>query len=199
MMSPMKKLLAIIILSLCFITPSQANDIRDFQIEGISIGDSLLGYMSSKKIKSELERTRPNYSYIDFKYGAVYLQDDLKQYDFLSFFVKPNDKRYLIHGVRGGIIYNEKLKECLQKRNEISEEIDQMFKGAKKIEKSFKSRLDPSGKSFKYEIAFVLNSGAEITLVCSDWEENLRKEKNWVESLSIAIETENVVNWLKGK
>ena len=135
MMSPMKKLLAIIILSLCFITPSQANDIRDFQIEGISIGDSLLGYMSSKKIKSELERTRPNYSYIDFKYGAVYLQDDLKQYDFLSFFVKPNDKRYLIHGVRGGIIYNEKLKECLQKRNEISEEIDQMFKGAKKNRK----------------------------------------------------------------
>jgi len=27
-------------------TPSQANDIRDFQIEGLSIGDSLLNYYS---------------------------------------------------------------------------------------------------------------------------------------------------------
>ena len=35
----MKKFLNIIVLSLCLITPSQADDIRDFQIEGISIGD----------------------------------------------------------------------------------------------------------------------------------------------------------------
>ena len=46
----MKKLLAIIILSLCFITPSQADDIRDFQIEGMSVGDSLLDYFSEKEI-----------------------------------------------------------------------------------------------------------------------------------------------------
>ena len=74
-----------------------------------------------------------------------------------------------------------------------------MFKGAKKIENSYKSKLDPSGKSYKYEIVFALSSGAEVALVCSDWEENLRKEKNWVESLGISITTKNVVNWLKGK
>ena len=46
----MKKLLAIIILSLCFITPSQADDIRDFQIEGISVGDSLLKFYKKADI-----------------------------------------------------------------------------------------------------------------------------------------------------
>ena len=52
----MKKLLAIVILSLFLITPSQADDIRDFQIEGISIGDSTLNYMDKKnKLK------RPDY------------------------------------------------------------------------------------------------------------------------------------------
>ena len=49
----MKKLLAIIILSLCFITPSQADDIRDFQIEGMSVGDSLLDYFSDKATKEK--------------------------------------------------------------------------------------------------------------------------------------------------
>ena len=48
----MKKLLAIVVLSLFLITPSQANDIRDFQIEGMSIGDSLLDNFSEKQIKN---------------------------------------------------------------------------------------------------------------------------------------------------
>lgn len=45
----MKKILAILAFSLHFITPSQANDIREFEIEGISIGDSALDYFSEKK------------------------------------------------------------------------------------------------------------------------------------------------------
>ena len=32
-------------------TPSSSDDIRDFQIEGMSIGDSLLDYFSKDKIK----------------------------------------------------------------------------------------------------------------------------------------------------
>ena len=51
MLSPMKKLLAIVVLSLCFITPSQADDIRDFQIEGISVGESLLKHFPESEIK----------------------------------------------------------------------------------------------------------------------------------------------------
>ena len=46
----MKKFLAILILIFTLQTPSQADDIRDFQIEGMSIGDSLLDYFSKKKI-----------------------------------------------------------------------------------------------------------------------------------------------------
>ena len=45
-------------------TPSQADDIRDFQIEGMSVGDSLLDYMSTKKIKEEFETTKNHYKYL---------------------------------------------------------------------------------------------------------------------------------------
>ena len=40
----MKKLLAVIILVFTLQTPSQADDIRDFQIEGMSLEDSLLKF-----------------------------------------------------------------------------------------------------------------------------------------------------------
>ena len=48
----MKKISLIIVLSLCFTILSQADDIKDFQIEGISIGDSLLNYYDEKEIKN---------------------------------------------------------------------------------------------------------------------------------------------------
>ena len=53
----MKKFLAIIILSLCFIISSQADDITDFQIEGISLYDSALQHFSKTKIVCKSEPT----------------------------------------------------------------------------------------------------------------------------------------------
>ena len=56
----MKKFLAIIILNLCFIIPSQADDFKDFEIEGISVGDSLLNFYSEEKIKNSEPLHYPN-------------------------------------------------------------------------------------------------------------------------------------------
>ena len=50
------KLFLILILTLSFQTLSKADDIRDFQIEGISIGDNLLDYFSVDEIKIESGR-----------------------------------------------------------------------------------------------------------------------------------------------
>ena len=47
----MKRLLTILILIFTLQTSSWADDIRDFQIEGISIGDSLLDYFNENEIK----------------------------------------------------------------------------------------------------------------------------------------------------
>jgi hypothetical protein len=54
----MKKFLAILILIFTLPTPSQADDIRDFQIEGMSIGDSLLDYFSEEEIKTNIKKTK---------------------------------------------------------------------------------------------------------------------------------------------
>ena len=46
----MNKILLILILTLSFQSLTKAEDIKDFEIEGISIGDSLLDHMSLNKI-----------------------------------------------------------------------------------------------------------------------------------------------------
>ena len=47
----MKKLLLIFVLLFSFQSLTKADDIRDFEIEGMSIGDSLLDYFSEEEIK----------------------------------------------------------------------------------------------------------------------------------------------------
>jgi len=47
----MKKLLGILVLGLLLSTSAYTDDIKDFQIERISIGDSALDYFSEKEIK----------------------------------------------------------------------------------------------------------------------------------------------------
>ena len=48
----MMRLLLILILTLSFQTLAKADDIRDFQIEGISVGDSLLEFFNTNTIKA---------------------------------------------------------------------------------------------------------------------------------------------------
>ena len=55
----MKKLLGIIVLSLLFISaPSLADDITEFGLENINIGDSLLKHFSKSFIEKKKEISR---------------------------------------------------------------------------------------------------------------------------------------------
>ena len=63
----MKRLLLILVLTLSFQTWAKADDISDFEIEGISIGDSLLDFASEEKIKSIKARDQyPNDKFIRY-------------------------------------------------------------------------------------------------------------------------------------
>ena len=83
----MKKFLYITILISCFMLPSQADDIRDFQIEGISIGDSALDYYSKNELNNGIKSYYPNKKFylMDFKTKG-------SSYDGIQLAFKQNDK-----------------------------------------------------------------------------------------------------------
>ena len=113
----MKKLLAIIVLGLFLITPSQANDIRDFQIEGISIGDSALEFFSEKEIKKGKQNFYKNKKYTPVNISASFF----KTYTHFDFSYKSNDKKYIIKRMSGSIDYrNKDIKNCLKQVDESS-------------------------------------------------------------------------------
>ena len=75
----MKKLSTYLFLFLfSFSAPSFADDISEYQIEGISIGDSLLDHLSKEEIITEIERTKFVYNYLTDEFGEVYLSGNFE-------------------------------------------------------------------------------------------------------------------------
>ena len=198
----MKKLSTYLFLFLfSFSTPSFADDIRDLQIEGMSIGDSLLDYVSEERIKSQIEKNKNAYQYLKnkVKFGEVYIFNDenFKTYKRASFFVKPDDTNYIIYSVRGMLDYIEDIDGCLSKQKEIENEITKILTEFDKRKSNFKSRRDPSGQSTFNQIIFKFKTGDEISISCSNWEESLRKKNNWTEGLSVIVEKKEVIDWIR--
>ena len=193
----MKKLLGILVLGLMWCNVGVAEDISEYEIEGISIGDSLLDHLSKEEIITEIEINKPEYNYLTDEFGEVYLDGNFDTYYRLSFFVKPKDKHYTIYSIKGSISYDDKLEQCFAKQKEIVKEFSLLYKNARKVEKTFEFPWDPTGKSKTYSILFIFDSGDEIKVACTQYEKSLKIENNWEDSLQIVIAKKEVIAWLR--
>ena len=204
----MKKLL-ILLFSIFFLSSTAviADDISDFSIEGISIGDSLLDYMTEEEILKDIEDTKDLYPYLKEpnKYAEVYLSKDFPTYDSVLFFIKNNstnqyltnkNEKYTILSLRGVIEYEEDFDSCIEKRDEVVEVFSEMFPNAQKQVEVLKHGIDPSGNSIKDAVYFIFDSGADIGASCINFEETLRIKNNWTEGLSIHVYPEEIISWL---
>ena len=204
----MKKLLILLFSIFLLSSPSVfADDISDFEIEGISIGDSLLDYMTEDEILEEIEITKNHYSYLKEpnKYAEVYIWKDFPTYDWVSVFIKNNstnqyvtniNEKFTILFIRGFIKYNEDFDSCIAKRDEIAETLSKVFPNANTRSKVVEHSIDPSGNSFIDVVYFDFDSGGTAEVYCSNFEETLRIKNNWAEGLNVAITSEEILEWL---
>lgn len=180
-------LLVMLILALSFQSFSKADDIRDLQIEGISIGDSLLDYMSLQEIQ---QTSKFDYS---GKYTGIVLNDKtFGNYDDIQLTYKNNNK-YIIHAVEGRIHFNKKkLSECLGLKNKIELKLSQIFNDTRITrDKKSKHTYDKTGKSFFYATWYNFKDGSTASIICFDWSKRI--EKNITDKLTVGMAT-NVFN-----
>jgi hypothetical protein len=183
---------------LSFSTLSYSNEISDINIEGFRIGDSLLDYMSKSEIIKEIEQNKITYDYLSNEFGEVYIfLNNFKEYDLVSFFVKQNDKDFIINDIRGGIFYDNKIDECYKRQEKTSKELTLKFKNAKKEKKDPKFPWDPTGKSHSLNIEFYLNNGDVITISCVEYEKSLKVKNGYEDGYSLAITRKAVHDWQK--
>ena len=188
----MKRLLLIFILTLNFQILVKADDIRDFQLEGISIGDSALKYFDKKTLEKNKE-----YEWYDDKTFIPIAElklSDSEIYESFQIHVKNNDSEYLIESIAGFIFFKDRIDQCYEKLDSIVSEIESLFNTIRNLGKStYKHSFDKTGKSTITDIVLRDKNGYEISIQCYDWSKDLP----YTDQLRIVIDSKKFSNWMR--
>ena len=183
----MKRLLLILILTLSIQTLVKADDISDFQIEGMSVGDSALDYFVKDQLMNLEKGVYPN---SDNFYFVVSPNKNFLTYDEVIFHFKKNDDNYVIHAI-GGALDFVRASECFKKQKEIKNDIIKMLPMIKENSYEFRYSEDDTGKSFAVVTDFKLNIG-DIRVWCTDWSKKMEDEKNRGDNAQITIQSKEL-------
>ena len=191
----MKRIILIIFFSIFSFSVTIADDIRDFEIEGMSVGDSLLDYMSLEKINI----SKRNYFDDQRNYYVVGLVDNLNSYDVLDLYLKTGDKKYIIRTI-GGVLDLSGSK-CFSKKDEIAIELENFFSNIVKEEFEKSHEFDKSNKSKLYQTVFFLKNTKKandphIRVECSIWSEDIKKKTGFSDSLNVVAMTTEILDWI---
>ena len=191
----MKVFITVLVLIFSLQSWTKADDIREFEIEGISIGDSLLNHMSLNEIKKkEKNHTKMGKKFIMIFY---YQGSTSKLYKDVQVAYNPNDNDYIIHQISGFLDYKNNIQDCLKKKNEIKKEISEVFNNLDtKDKKNLSHPYDKSGETKYWATDFYLDSGAMINVGCMDWSSKFEEENNWQDSLDVSISSSDYMKYL---
>ena len=192
----MKIYLIIFILIFSFQSWTKADNIRELEIEGISIGDNALDFFS-KDIIDENTLFYPNSK----KFFRTTVTLNNNEFDSVQMHIK-NDDKYIIYSIAGLIYYqrNDPKKKCEDMRLKIVSEISTILDNTKKskIEKDFEPN-DETGKSYGEAIYFDFKEDYSeyVKVGCVFYGEEFFKKKNWPNHLRLALTSSEFHYWLK--
>ena len=187
----MKRLLLILILSFSYQAQATADDIRDFEIEKMSIGDSALKYFTEDEIIISIRKN--SYEGSDGLFFDAQFEDiNYELYDQVTLTFKKNDKKYTIYSL-GGLIFYDNKQNCINDYKKIAKDVEKLFPNHIKDTLNNQHHQDPTGKSFIYGILFLDEnySGAEVS--CYSWS----KEMDLYDYVLVAIDTSEFGQWLQ--
>ena len=184
----MKRLLLILALTFIFQSLSKADDIRDFQIEGMSIGDNLLDYFNKAKIKSN----EMNY-YKKKDYVPVWIMSSkFKDYEGVQFHYQKIKNEYIIVGIEGIIFYVNKINDCYTKMYEVDKILMKNNSDLKRKEYEVsKHPGDQSGKSTAKDILYFFKNEDSMYVKCFDLSEEMGNSDN----LRVGLKTKELNIW----
>ena len=188
----MRIFLSVLVLIFSLQSLSKADDIRDFEIEGTSIGDTLTNHFNESEVISGIP-TSKGYSSDKFILSNIFPSNH-EIYESLQFHFKKNSN-YKIHSISGANFIDD-IEVCYDEMNKIDKELSIMFKNSDREDKGTNvHRGDPTGNSYITSIYYYLEDGGGVRVACFDWSDKLSEEKNWQDHIKVSIFTEEILDW----
>ena len=164
-----------------------AEDISSFELEGFSIGDSLLDFYSKKDILDNIEKDSYGVNKDEYKIKGIYLLTffkDLEKYEEIQFYIKRNDNKYIIQGI-DGLISIKNIKKCDEEIEKISKQLVNIFKDNGSKIGPHNHHVATNSIWWGIEFSSIINGRADIT--CNDWSDEWTRDHGWEDSLRVGL------------
>ena len=189
----MKRLLLILILTLSFQSLVKADDISEFEVEGISIGDSALDYFS----KETLNKTKRDwFNNNEYSISVGLETSSLKTFDNMQFVYLTKDSIYKLEGIEAIKFYKDNINDCYKLFDQTFLEVKELFSDVSFTEKmKTKHPGDKVGTTMVTQQYIIFKNGDAVQLFCEDWS----IESGYTDALRISIRTNKYRDFLSFK
>ena len=175
----------------------KANDIKDFDIDGIGVGESLLNYTSKDLIESKSKNYYPNskdYYLLEFDSNELSF---LETYSYIGVHLKKDDNKFLIASIKGMIIYKNDFESCLDQKKIVVDSIQETLPKSKE-EKYTNDFGNLYGMSKAYISDFKVKDGF-VRIWCTNWDDKTKNQEGWEDTLNVDLSTQIFLDWLNTK
>ena len=176
---------------------TNAEEVKNFEIEGMTVGESLLNYMKKTeiedKINSKASYHYPNGSFVVFGYYS----DEMKIYDDVGVVIKQKDSNYTIYALEGTIYFRK--GTCNEKQKEISRDLKTVLDSSKyNYTESFNQNFisDKTGASKVSYLDFNFNDKSAIRVICWVLSEEFKSKHNNMDRLVVAANSALFMKWI---
>jgi hypothetical protein len=169
---------------------SKAEEISEFEIEGMSIGDSALDYFDSDVLRNNLLKSYKSNKYVT---SSIKLGPN-NEYEVIQLSYLKKDKKKILVDINGIVDLN--YKKCLERIKNLENDFDNTFSKAKKLQmETYEHTVDKSGKSKITDIVWQFDNGDVAILACYNWNPNY--EIGYPDEFRVTLGTKDFDNFLK--
>ena len=193
----MRIIIIIIILFINLKSLTKADDIKDFEIEGMSLGDSALNFFTKSEIDKSVEEM-PQYPNDEYKIAFIQKSKkyNFENYQGITFYFKKNDKSYTIAGIVASNYYPYDFQNCLNDLKKMRKDIENSFDVLPIYEGEDILEFDTFGQTTMHGVVYDLAKNGFSQVVCYDWSKEISKIQGRIDELTLGISDKEYGEWL---
>ena len=176
----MKKLLGIVVLGLLLSTSAFGDDISDFQIKEMSLGDSALKYYSEDEIIANKQNWYKGKKYSTSEIGDIQIS------------YKTKDSKYILASIDK--MKSMDISKCMEEISSVIDEVAAVFSDKVKLKgpERIKHWADKSKNSWYDQYTFKFPNKDSIVVECYNWSKNV----TWLDHLRVRIVSKEFMRFL---
>ena len=175
----MRVFFAVLVLIFSLQSWTKADDISEFEIEGISIGDSTYKFFNDNEINEAIDESYEDREYLT----KTFHSKKSNSYEFIQITYKANDNNKVIVSIVGAKIYQNNINKCKKQMYKISSEMTDLFPSAFKKDWGKYENNDSSEKGHYFPITFDFENGSTAMVSCHVYTEESGIDNNLKVSL----------------